>query len=346
MGEKILIGMSGGLDSAWTARLLREEGYSVEGAVLKMHESTDLDGAAECAADLGIPLHVVDCTAAFREFVVDRFVDDYRRARTPNPCVVCNSEVKLRELARAADRLGIQKIATGHYASVLQTEEGRYCIGLPADGAKDQSYMLYRLPQDILARLVLPLSSHVKTDIRREATSLMPKVADKKESQEICFIPEGHYTDFLRKEGVVGREGEFVDEEGRVLGRHKGLVHYTVGQRKGLGVSSTGRLFVKRLEPDTNRVVLSSSAASGNVRIRLEDVVAQAVDAHTELEALEDLTAMLRYRSRRYPARVIRESGSWFLSVDSVMGAVSPGQSAVVYQGDAIAFGGTIAEVK
>ena len=346
MGERILIGMSGGLDSAWTARLLREAGYAVEGAVLKMHENTDLEGAAECAADLGIPLHVVDCTASFQEFVVERFVDDYRRARTPNPCVVCNSEVKLRELARAADRLGIHWIATGHYASVLRTEEGRYCIGLPEDGAKDQSYMLYRLPEEILSRLVLPLSSHVKKDIRREASSLMPRVAEKKESQEICFVPEGHYTDFLRERGVVGREGDFVDEEGRGLGRHKGLVYYTVGQRKGLGVSSTGRLFVKRLEPDTNRVVLTTSPASGSVRIRLEEVVFQAVVATAAFEEQEDLTVMLRYRSHRYPARVAREGEDWFILVDSVAGAVSPGQSAVVYKGDAVALGGIIADVK
>lgn len=346
MGERILIGMSGGLDSAWTARLLREAGYSVEGAVLKMHEDTDVAGAAECAHDLGIPLHVVDCTAAFRREVMDRFVADYRRARTPNPCVVCNSEVKLLELAKAADGLGIPLIATGHYATVEKQQNGRYAVGIPADRAKDQSYMLYRLPQSILSRLILPLASTVKSDVRREAEFSMPRLAEKKESQEICFIPKGHYTDFLRKEGVLEEEGDFVDEEGRVLGRHRGLSHYTVGQRKGLGISSTGRLFVKRLDPETNTVVLSATASAGLTRIRLEEVVLQGATEEELSGGAEGLSCMLRYRSRRYPVQLERDGEGWVATVDAVNGAVTPGQSAVVYRGDVIAMGGVIAEAK
>ena len=206
--------------------------------------------------------------------------------------------------------------------------------------------MLYRLPQSILSRLVLPLASAVKSDVRREAEFSMPRLAEKKESQEICFIPKGHYTDFLRKEGVLEEEGDFVDEEGRVLGRHRGLSHYTVGQRKGLGISSTGRLFVKRLDPETNTVVLSATASAGLTRIRLEEVVLQGATEEELSGGAEGLSCMLRYRSRRYPVQLERDGEGWVATVDAVNGAVTPGQSAVVYRGDVIAMGGVIAEAK
>lgn len=228
---RILVGISGGVDSAFAAKKLILEGHEVEGAVLIMHEFTELSAAREAAESVGIRLYEIDCRDSFNE-IKQNFVSEYINARTPNPCIICNERVKFKMLYDFAIERGFDAIATGHYARVERLN-GRYTLAIPEDERKEQTYMLYRLPQNILSRLILPLSEGKKTNIRIIAKEQGISAANREDSQEICFLPNGGHTDYI--ESVAGKsvEGNFVDENGRVLGRHKGIIHYTVGQRKG-----------------------------------------------------------------------------------------------------------------
>ena len=239
---RILVGISGGVDSAYAAKKLLSEGHEVEGAVLIMHDFTELDAAREAASSVGIRLHEIDCQDAFGQ-IKDNFVSEYVSGRTPNPCIICNERVKFKTLYDFAMENGFDAIATGHYARLVETE-GRFALATPEDMRKEQTYMLYRLPQSILSKLVLPLAEGTKTEIREQAMEQGISAANRSDSQEICFLPEGNHTEYI--ESVAGKcpEGNFVDNEGKILGRHKGIIHYTVGQRKGLGISLGERAFV------------------------------------------------------------------------------------------------------
>lgn len=340
---KILVGMSGGLDSTYAALKLLDEGHSVEGAVLVMHEFTDVCDAIAAADAIGIKLHVIDCTAEFRA-VKENFVGEYRKGRTPNPCIICNPLVKFKGLYDFAVANGFDRIATGHYARVekiVDNGEERYTLARAKDGRKDQTYMLYRLSQDILSMLVLPLSDDVKSDVRARAEEIGLAVASKKESQEICFIPDGDYAKYIEDKTGTVPEGDFVDNEGYVLGRHKGIIRYTVGQRKGLGISLGERVFVTGIDAERNTVTLSSDAALTD-GASVSDIVFTGIKP-AQVGEERRVSVKLRYQAPPISATAIfADGGRATLVFDTPQRSVTPGQSAVMYDGDVLIAGGFI----
>ena len=359
---KILVGMSGGLDSTYCALELIRLGVRVEGAILKMHSYSEEADARASAEALGIPLHVIDCTDAFENTVVDNFISEYKRGRTPNPCIICNSEVKFKYLVDYAMQQGFDGVATGHYARIYAVSPGgerrlrgladiqsglplesgyRLAVGFGEDIRKDQTYMLWRLPEAILSRLVFPLGDKCKADIREEARAAKLIAADRAESQEICFIPDGDYAAFIEERGEPAGEGNFIDEEGKILGRHKGIIRYTVGQRRGLGISASGRLFVKKIDIASNDITLSLTDAEYS-RVRISGIRYQGI---AEPQAGEEirLDVKLRYAARPVSCRLTYLGGdSAELLLDTPVRAVTPGQSAVLYTDGVIALGGFI----
>ena len=340
---RILVGMSGGLDSTYAALKLINEGHDVEGAVVIMHEYTEIDGAREASLALGIKLHEIDATEEFKA-VKENFVEEYSAGRTPNPCVVCNPMVKFRVLADYAMQNGFDRIATGHYAVITASDESGkilYSCSRARDLHKDQTYMLHRLPQDVLSILVFPLGDELKDEVREKAHLAGLKAAEKKESQEICFIPSGDYAAYI--EGIKGvfPAGDFVLDDGTVIGRHKGLIRYTVGQRKGLGVSYGERIFVSRIDSLNNQIVLSTEGSfTDNVCVR--DLVFSGM---TEPKSGEERRVEVKLRYLAPPVGAIAVfdgNGGLELKLDTPQKAVTPGQSAVVYDGDRVLCGGFI----
>lgn len=341
---KILVGMSGGLDSTYAAKLLIEAGHTVEGAVLKMHEYTECEEAVAAAKSLGIPCHTVDCTKEF-ELIRDYFVDEYSRARTPNPCILCNREVKFKILADYAKAHGFDRIATGHYADVVEVWDGadrRYAIKMGKDKRKDQSYMLYGLGEDVLSILTLPLASLEKSDIRLEAEKADMSVASRKESLDICFLPSGDYASYIESRlGKTFPEGDFIDTDGNVLGKHKGIIRYTVGQRKGLGIALGDRAYVTKIDPDNNTVTLSKEGDATDF-FTVSNLVYSGIKepkARTE----KRLLIKYRYHSPMCEANcVFYPCGRAEVTLSTPQRAVSRGQSCVFYDGDVVVAGGII----
>ena len=337
---KILIGISGGVDSTYAALKLMEEGHTVVGAVLEMHAHTDTDAATAAAERLGIPLVKIDCTSAFENIIKTYFVDEYAKGRTPNPCILCNPEVKFRFLADYARANGFDKIATGHYARIIE-KDGRFAVARAKDSTKDQTYMLYRLPQDILEILIFPLADCIKTEVKEIAAARGIIEADVKESQEICFIPDNDYRSFVEDRLGKFPEGNFVSEDGKILGTHRGIISYTVGQRKGLGISLGQRVFVSRIDPATNEITLSDPdkttacfEASSLVYSGISKLaVGQSIRADVKI----------RYRATPTSATVTAIADDKVLiEIDNPVGLVAPGQSVVVYDGDDVLLGGFI----
>ena len=345
---RILVGMSGGIDSTYAALKLIKEGHEVEGAVLLMHEYTEVESAKAAATSLSIPLHVIDATELFRQRVIPNFLTEYTSARTPNPCIVCNAEVKFRCLCDFAAQNGFDAIATGHYAAVKNVGSAdlpRYAIAQAADKTKDQSYMLYRLTDDILSVLCLPLSGMSKAEIREQAREAGIYAADKADSQEICFIPDGDYAAYIEAACGASPEGDFVDMDGNVLGRHKGLIHYTVGQRKGLGVSAGARIFVTDIDPVTNRITLAYDAAP----VLNFEVTSPVFSGDVPLSAGEKrrYQVKLRYRATPVPCTVsMSDDGRVLVALDVPQRAVAAGQSAVFYSNGTVMMGGFITPIK
>ena len=340
---KILVGMSGGLDSTYAALKLINEGHEVSGAVVVMHDYTELDGARAAATALGISLYEIDAIDKF-DVVKKNFVSEYSKGRTPNPCIVCNPLVKFRALADFARENGFDRIATGHYAkTVVRSENGetRYTLSRAIDSRKDQTYMLHRLPQDILSILMLPLGDEVKTDVREKARAAGLKAAEQKESQEICFIPDGDYASYIIDIKGAFPEGNFVLEDGRVIGRHKGLIRYTVGQRKGLGVSYGERIFVSKIDPVNNEIVLSTEGRFSDT-VLVSDIVFSGI-SQPEIGAEVRVEVKLRYLAKPVSATAIFiGDGRAKLVLDTPEKAVTPGQSAVMYDGEVLLAGGFI----
>ena len=340
---KILVGMSGGLDSTYAALKLINEGHEVSGAVVVMHDHTELDGARAAATALGISLYEIDAIDKF-DVVKKNFVSEYSKGRTPNPCIVCNPLVKFRALADFARENGFDRIATGHYAkTVVRSENGetRYTLSRAIDSRKDQTYMLHRLPQDILSILMLPLGDEVKTDVREKARAAGLKAAEQKESQEICFIPDGDYASYIVDIKGAFPEGNFVLEDGRVIGRHKGLIRYTVGQRKGLGVSYGERIFVSKIDPIKNEIVLSTEGRFSDT-VLVSDIVFSGI-SQPEIGSEIRVEVKLRYLAKPVSATAIFiGDGRAKLVLDTPEKAVTPGQSAVMYDGDMLLAGGFI----
>ncbi len=335
---KILVGISGGVDSAFAAKRLMDEGHFVEGAILIMHEHTDLGAAREAAESIGIRLHEIDCQESFCQ-IKENFVNEYVNGRTPNPCIICNKLVKFATLYDFAIKNGFDAIATGHYAKITRLGE-RYALAMPEDIKKDQTYMLYRLGQDVLSKLVFPLADGKKSEIRAIAEEQGISAANREDSQEICFLPEGNYTDYI--ESVAGRcpEGDFVDEDGKILGRHKGIIHYTIGQRKGLGIALGARAFVTNIDPETNRITLSTEMAGESV-VQISGIIYSGMTPPTE-EIDVELEVKLRYTAPLVKVMAhLCPDGRATLNLEKPQ-KFAPGQSAVLYKDGIVMLGGFI----
>ena len=343
--NKILLGLSGGVDSTAAALLLKEKGFEVTGYYFDVLGNNHQGRAdAQVVADqLGIGLICEDVSAEFSEKIIGNFCSEYLRGRTPNPCVVCNPQIKFRKLIETADRLGIYYIATGHYCRITCGEEkGEYYVRRAANEPKDQSYMLYRLGQDALSRVIFPLGEFCdKEEIRDIAREKSLKNAEKRDSQEICFIdPADNYVDYIKRLGFDTEPGRFVDKQGKVLGEHKGILSYTIGQRKGLGVALGKPAFVTAMNTENNEITLGDNAD-------LFSNVVRAGDCVFAFGGAEDwdgrrVMAKVRYAAQPAPAKLQVDGNKIMLTFDEPQRAATPGQSLVVYEGDRVIGGGFI----
>ena len=350
----VCVAMSGGVDSAGAALLLRQAGYAVSGVTLRLHackdrpglcgSSEDIDAAREAAAAMGIPHTVLDLQELFAREVMDRFVSEYVRGRTPNPCIDCNRTIKFGALLDWALDHGADFLATGHYARIGYDEAaGRHLLLRGRDPRKDQSYVLYQLTQRQLGHLLLPVGTYEKPELRRLAEEAGLSNAGKADSQDICFIPDGDYPAFLRRYGGVEPvPGDFVDLTGRVLGRHRGLECYTTGQRKGLGVSAVEPVYVVRKELDTRCIVLGPDSA-----LCTRELIAEAVNLISvpQLTGPMAVTAKTRYSQREAAATVEPlPDGRIRVVFEEPQRAVTAGQAVVLYDGEKVVGGGTICD--
>jgi tRNA-specific 2-thiouridylase len=352
MMPKVIVGMSGGVDSAVAALLLKEAGYDVIGVTLRTWEGTDgqesrcceIDDARDSAGAIGIPYHVFNCTSEFERKVIRPFMDDYLNGLTPNPCVICNREIKWEQLLYHANVMGADYVATGHYASVVRLDNGRYTVRKALHAEKDQTYMLYRLSQEQLARTLMPLGELSKQEVREIAEKAGIAVANKPDSQEICFVTDGDYADFIASQpGVVlPPEGDFVDESGNVLGRHKGIIHYTVGQRKRLGIALGRPAYVKQIKADSNEIVLSTDEDTYCREIYCRDLCFMGIGAPEKGEQIR-CQVKIRYRHPGQDA-VLEKAGEdrYRITFDEPVRSATPGQSAVFYDCDGCLIGGGI----
>lgn len=335
--DKVLVGLSGGVDSSVCIHILKEQGFDVTALVIAFspaHKKA-VEAAKTVAAQLGVPLVVRECEDLFSQHVIEPFCKSYCSGATPNPCILCNPTVKFRVLCEEADKLGIHYIATGHYARVETDENGISHLAVAASGARDQSYMLYRLNQDILSRLCLPLGEFEKPDIREIARGLGLASADAPDSEEICFIPDGNYANYIAEHGFSDKQGHFIAPDGTDLGSHKGVSHYTVGQRKGLGIALGKPAFIKEITEEGN-VQLAFSGGEYADGVLLSDMVT------TDGTPLEG-EYLVKIRSMAKPAPcTIHENKLLFRDATR---APAPGQSAVLYRDSLIEGGGFISSV-
>ena len=348
---KVIVGMSGGVDSAVAAYLLKQQGYEVIGVTLRTWGSDEegefsrcceIDDARRSCEILGIRFHPHNCTALFKEQVVKPFVDAYLEGLTPNPCIECNRFVKWTKLMELADILQADYVATGHYSFIDKLPNGRYAVRKADQISKDQTYMLYKLTQEQLSRTLMPLGKYTKDEVRKIAEEAGLPCAHKVDSQEICFVTEGRYSDFISEntDKPLPEEGNFVDMEGNILGRHKGIHQYTVGQRKGLGIALGYPAFVTKICPEDNTVVLGSEEALMCDSFLCREVNFQAISEPTKGEKVRCL-AKARYHQTERPATIeMTNEGLVKVKLDEAVKGVSPGQSAVFYDEDGHVVGG------
>lgn len=349
MARKVVVAMSGGVDSAVAAALLKEQGCEVIGVTLRLFAekrgavkccggAESADRARACADALGIRHYFKSAQDLFSKTVIDDFVKGYLAGSTPNPCVECNRHLKFDYLLQLARSLGAEALATGHYA-VIKREAGEWGLYRGADPLKDQSYFLYCLRRETLPSVLFPLGAMEKKDVRRIAAELSLPAASAPESNDICFVTEGNYDDYLKRyAGVKPRPGDIVDMRGRRLGRHEGFFNFTVGQRRGTGVYGGERLYVVEIRPDTNEVVLGPLEAARSSAFRLRDINWLAGPAAGEFRT----AVQIRYRHKPAACSVSAAGAGAEVRLDEPQFALAPGQSAVFYDGDRVLGGGII----
>ncbi|NLK75253.1 MAG: tRNA 2-thiouridine(34) synthase MnmA [Clostridiales bacterium] len=363
--EKVVVGMSGGVDSSVAAYLLKEQGYDVIGVTMQIWQDEDVctleesggccglsavEDARRVSSVLEIPYYVMNFKNEFKNKVIDYFVSEYMQARTPNPCIACNRYVKWESLLKRSLDIGASYVATGHYASIEKLVNGRYTIKKSVTEGKDQTYALYNLTQFQLAHTLMPVGSYTKDEIRQIALEAKLPVANKPDSQEICFVKDNDYAGFINEylkennlDGKAGRgnlPGNFVTLDGEVIGQHKGLMHYTVGQRKGLNLAMGQPVFVLELRPETNEVVIGNSQDVFSDSLYANNLNFMAIE---DLESEMEVVAKIRYSHKGAKCTIKKVDKDEVLCIfDEPQRAVTPGQAVVFYQGDYVVGGGTI----
>lgn len=344
MNKRVLVAMSGGVDSSTTAALLRDQGFDVSGVTMKLSAGVccDIASALAVCVHLGIPHRILDAQDAFSRDIIENFISEYRQGRTPNPCIRCNDLVKFRLLLNYARSNGFDFLATGHYARIEPDPASkRPLLKKGIDEAKDQSYFLYRMTREQMKRILFPLGEFRKEEVRSLARRLKLPAAERPESQEVCFVPNDDYRAFLREHAPdTLKQGELVMTDGRVVGRHSGIAFFTIGQRRKLGVASGSRLYVVRIEPDTKRVVLGRLSELRTTEAVVSDVNIISAD---QIPGRMRVTVKIRYRSPHVPAAIEKAGENRARIVfDHPVAGVCPGQAAVFYDGDTVVGGGII----
>ena len=353
---KALIAMSGGVDSSVAAQMMASRGYECVGCTMRLYENDvvgmdlmdtccsyeNTQDARSVTEKIGIPYHIVHYENLFRQEVIEPFIDEYLHGRTPKPCIECNRKLKFQHLYEKMQALGCDMLVTGHYARVRFDEEsGRYQLLKALDLAKDQSYVLYVLTQEQLAHVQFPLGEQDKHKTREIASESGFQNAGKHDSQDICFVPDGDYAGFIeRYSGKTCPAGDFVDADGNVLGRHKGIIHYTLGQRRGLGLPAANRLYVTGIDPESNTVTIGSNDDLMKTTLYARKVNLIAMD---RIETPLRCSAKIRYRHKEQPCTVTQPEEDLLKVVfDEPQRAITPGQSVVLYDGDVVLGGGVI----
>ena len=356
--KRVLIGMSGGIDSTIAAILLQEQGYELVGATFRTFTPADNCNSKSCCAEdtiteaqkmaqqLGFEHHILDFQDTFREQVIQNFIDEYQRGRTPNPCVLCNSHIKWGKLMQAAEMYHCDYIATGHYAQIAE-HRGHYYLKKAVDTAKDQTYFLWMLTEENLRKTIFPLGHLTKPQVREIARQHgFEELAKKPESQDICFIPNNDYRTFLAEQGIAVEPGQYIDNQGKILGMHQGYCHYTIGQRKGLGIALGSPKFVTHIDVATNRVtlgerddLLATTARISNLRLR---------DCQW-LKESPDILSRIRYKSPAVESKIVdiesfTPDSSEVIDIHftTPVWGVTPGQSLVMYKDNLVIGGGII----
>lgn len=344
--KRVLLGMSGGVDSSTSAIILKQEGYEVIGCTMKLWEQNEPNKAVEDAKKvckkLGIEHHVIDCRELFKNKVIDNFTGEYQKARTPNPCIQCNKYLKFGIFYQKAQELECEYIATGHYACIEFSEKyQQYILKKSKEEKKDQTYFLYTIPKEKLEHILFPLKNYTnKQDIRKVAQENGLEVAEKKDSQEICFIPDNDYQCFLEKElKQKPKTGNIVLKTGKILGKHKGLTHYTIGQRKGIGISYPKPLYVIELNPEKNEVIVGEET-----ELYSKTLYANQTNWIVQIqEKTVTCYAKIRYRAKEALATVtIQENNEVKVEFEKPQRAITPGQSVIFYDKEGIVLGGGI----